>query len=116
MGGIAKKNGIIPYTIGGTEDHIHLLLIIPKTLSIAKSIQLIKGGSSLWIHSSFPELKDFAWQEGYGAFSVSYNYLERVKQYITNQKAHHRVKTFQEEYRGFLKKYKIPYDERFVWD
>lgn len=116
MGGIAQKNKIIPYSIGGVEDHVHLLLSLPKTIAISEAIKLIKGGSSLWIHSEFPELKDFAWQEGYGAFSIGYSGLNNVKRYIENQKEHHRRKTFKEEYLAFLKKYNVPYDERYIWD
>ncbi|MHB2150957.1 IS200/IS605 family transposase [Calditrichota bacterium LG25] len=116
MGGIAKQNGVVPYAIGGIEDHVHLLISLPKTLSVAQAIQLIKGGSSSWIHSTFSELKNFAWQEGYGAFSVSYSKLEKVKTYIENQKEHHRQRSFKEEYLEFLKKYNIPYDERYIWD
>ncbi len=116
MGGIAKANKIIPYCIGGVDDHVHLLLFLPKTLSVAKAIQLIKGGSSLWIHSTFPSLKNFSWQIGYGAFSVSYSNLEKVKHYIENQRQHHKRMTFKEEFLAFLKKYNIPYDERYIWD
>ena len=116
MGGISKHNGIVTYAIGGIEDHVHLLISLPKTLSVAKAIQLIKGGSSSWIHTTFTELKNFAWQEGYGAFSVSYSKLEKVKTYIENQKEHHRHRSFKEEYLEFLKRYNIPYDEKYIWD
>jgi len=116
MGGIAKKNKIIPYCIGGVDDHVHLLLSLPRTLSIAEAIKLIKGGSSSWIHSEFPALKNFFWQEGYGAFSVSYSGIDKVKQYILNQREHHHRQTFKDEYLAFLKKYNVPYDERYVWD
>jgi len=116
MGGIAKQNNIVPYAIGGIEDHVHLLVLLPKTISIAKAIQLIKGGSSLWIHSTFPTLKKFGWQEGYGAFSVSYSMKEQVIQYIKNQREHHTRKTFKEEFIEFLEKNNIQYDERFLWD
>jgi len=116
MGGIAKKHDIIPYCIGGVEDHAHMLLFLPRTLSVAQTIKLIKRGSSFWVHSTFPILGNFAWQEGYGAFSVSYSNLEKVKQYIENQREHHRHITFKEEFITFLKKYNIPYDERYIWD
>ncbi len=71
MGGIARKNSIKAFAIGGVEDHVHLLISLPPTLSIVKAIQLIKGGSSKWVHDTFPKYKHFKWQEGYGAFSVS---------------------------------------------
>ena len=116
MGGIAKENLIVPLAIGGTNDHVHLLLRVPTTLSIAKTIQLIKGGSSNWVHSAFPQLKEFSWQKGYGAFSVSISQLSRTINYIRNQKEHHRKRTFKEEYRALLKKNGIEYDERYIWD
>ncbi len=116
MGGIAKQNNMVPYSIGGIEDHVYLLVSLSKTLPVAKAIQLIKGGSSSWIHSTFPDLINFAWQEGYGAFSISYSNLGKVKHYIENQREHHRHRTFKEEYLKFLKKYNIPYDERYIWD
>ena len=116
MGGIARKNGIQPQIIGGIEDHVHMLVLLPKTLSIAKAIQLIKGGSSKWIHDEFPQLKHFAWQIGYGAFSVSLSNKESVVNYIKRQKEHHRKKTFKKEFIEFLEKYNIEYDERYIWD
>ena len=115
MGGIAKENKMKALAIGGTEDHVHLLLSLPSTLSIAKAIQLIKGGSSAWVYDTFPEYRDFGWQEGYGAFSVSISHVENAIIYINNQKEHHRILTFQEEYLSFLKKHLTKYDERYVW-
>jgi len=116
MGGIARKNDIQPQIIGGVEDHVHMLVLLPKTLSIAKAIQLIKGGTSKWIHDEFPKLKHFAWQIGYGAFSVSLSNRENVMHYIKHQKEHHRKKTFREEFIEFLEKHNIEYDERYIWD
>ena len=116
MGGIARKNDIQPQIIGGVEDHVHMLVLLPKTLSIAKAIQLVKGGSSKWIHNEFPRLRDFAWQIGYGAFSVGLSNKENVMNYIKHQKEHHRKKTFQEEFLEFLKAHNIEYDERYIWD
>ena len=116
MGGIARQNNIYPQIIGGVEDHVHMLVLLPKTLSIAKAIQLVKGGSSKWIHDEFPRLRDFAWQIGYGAFSVGLSNKENVMNYIKHQKEHHRKKTFQEEFLEFLKAHNIEYDERYIWD
>ncbi len=116
MGGIARKNDIQPQIIGGVEDHVHMLVLLPKTLSIAKAIQLIKGGTSKWIHDEFPQLQHFAWQIGYGAFSVSLSNRENVMHYIKHQKEHHRKKTFKEEFIEFLEKHNIEYDERYIWD
>jgi REP element-mobilizing transposase RayT len=101
--------------IGGMEDHVHLLLSIPSTLSIANAMQLIKGGSSKWVHDTFPEHANFEWQEGYGAFTVGISQVPDTRTYIINQREHHRTKTFQEEYIAFLEKHGIEYDPRYVW-
>lgn len=116
MGGIARNNGMMARCIGGTADHAHLLVALPPTISIAQGIKLIKGGSSRWIHESFPELADFSWQEGYGAFSVSKSHINETVAYIEGQEEHHREKSFQEEYLAFLRKHEIAYDERYLWD
>lgn len=115
MGGIARENQMRSLAIGGVEDHVHLLLSIPSTLSIAKAMQLIKGGSSKWVHDTFSNHKDFEWQEGYGAFTVGISQVADTNAYITNQREHHRTKTFQEEFIAFLEKHGIGYDPRYVW-
>jgi REP element-mobilizing transposase RayT len=115
LGGIARENKMNAISIGGIEDHVHLLLSLPSTLSVSKGLQLIKGGSSKWIHETFPAQRGFEWQEGYGAFSISKSIVPETIEYIKNQKEHHRVKTFQEEFIAFLKKHEIDYDERYVW-
>ena len=102
--------------IGGVADHVHILLSTPATMPIAKAMQLIKGGSSKWIHENFPDQRLFAWQEKYGAFSVSVSQLETIIAYIKNQEPHHRKMTFQEEFTALLKKHKTEYDERYLWD
>ena len=104
MGGIARENKMKAFSIGGIENHVHLLLSLPSTLSIAKAIQLIKGASSNWVHETFLDYKDFQWQEGYGAFSVSISHIEDTINYINNQKENHRQQTFQEEYLAILKR------------
>ena len=116
MGGIARENKMTARCIGGVSDHVHLLVSLPAALSIAKAIQLIKGGSSVWLHETFPEASTFAWQEGYGAFTVSVSHLDDTIAYIENQEEHHRIKTFQEEYLSFLRKHEIRYDEKYLWD
>lgn len=115
LGGISRENGIKAIVIGGVEDHIHLLLSMPSTISIAKAMQLIKGGSSKWVHDTFPKHRHFAWQEGYGAFSIGVGDLERTIAYINNQPEHHRRKDFKEEFLAFLNRHAIDYDERFIW-
>ncbi len=116
MGGIARENKMTALCVGGVTDHVHMLVSIPTTLSIAKGIQLIKGGTSAWIHATFPGMGHFAWQEGYGAFSVSVSHINDTKAYIENQEQHHRGKSFQEEYLAFLKRHEIAYEEKYIWD
>jgi REP element-mobilizing transposase RayT len=115
MGGIAHANGLKALAIGGIEDHVHILLSLPSTLAVAKAIQLIKGNSSKWMHDTFPHMSHFAWQVGYGAFSIGISQIAATVTYIQNQQKHHRRKTFQEEFVSFLKKHNIEYDPRFVW-
>ena len=115
MGGIARENQMKALSVGGMNDHAHILLSLPATLPVAKAVQLIKGGASKWVHDTFPHLRQFAWQEGYGAFSVNVSLLEETMRYIESQAEHHKRKTFQEEYIEFLKRHGIGYDERYVW-
>ncbi|MDQ2730463.1 MAG: IS200/IS605 family transposase [Armatimonadota bacterium] len=115
LAGVAKENGMIPLAVGGVEDHIHLLLSLPSTLSVAKAMQVIKSGSSKWVHDTFPERRTFAWQEGYGAFSIGISQVERTVNYIHRQVEHHRVTTFQEEFLEFLQRHGAEYDERYIW-
>jgi putative transposase len=114
MGGIAKENNMKALAIGGIEDHVHLLISLPTTLSIAKSIQLIKGGSSKWVHDTFPAYSNFGWQLGYAAFSVDINRVKGLIRYINTQKEHHLKKSYQDEYMSVLRKNKINYDERYL--
>jgi hypothetical protein len=88
---------------------------LPSTTAISKALQLMKGGSSKWIHETFPEHRLFRWQEEYGAFSVSVSQLDKTIEYIKGQDEHHRRMTFQEEFRALLKKHRIEYDERYLW-
>ena len=115
IGGIARENRMKPLKIGGTEDHIHALLSLPATISFAKAVQLIKGGSSKWVHGTFPNYQKFAWQEGYGAFSVSTSQMKKTIAYIEAQKEHHHRKTFQEEFLELLERHGIEYDSRHLF-
>jgi putative transposase len=115
MGGIARENKIKAVSIGGVIDHVHMLLLIPASIPAAKAVQLVKGGSSKWLHENIITLKNFAWQEGYGAFSISASQASEVVAYIAGQEEHHRIKSFREEYLSFLKEYNVEYDERYVW-
>ena len=115
LGGIARENKMKALSIGGVEDHIHILLSLPSTLSISKAVQLLKGGSSKWIHDTFPEHGLFSWQEGYGAFSLGLADVDRTIAYIENQAEHHAKYDFKAEFLSFLRKNGIEYDERYIW-
>ena len=114
LGGIARENGMKALEIGGVADHVHLLLSIPASMALSKAVQLIKGGSSHWMKETFPKVTGFAWQDGYGAFTVSQSQLDAVREYIRNQEEHHRTKSFAEEYRAFLERHHVEFDERFL--
>jgi putative transposase len=116
LGGIARTNKMKPLRTGGIDDHIHILLGAPPTLAPSKIAQLIKGGSSAWIHDMFTHLRDFAWQDGYGAFTVSKSLIPDVTEYIRIQREHHRVRSYKEEYRALLERHGIEFDERYIWD
>ncbi len=105
LGGIAKQNQMKALAIGGAADHVHILLSLPATLSVAKAMQLLKGNSSKWIRETFPKMRSFAWQEGYGAFSVGISGLDATLTYINNQTEHHRKRSFREEFIAMLQKH-----------
>jgi len=115
IGGIARKHKMTALQVGGVDDHIHALVMAPPTLSPSQIAQYLKGDSSKWIHEAFRELRSFAWQEGYGAFTVSKSNLESVVSYIQKQREHRQKQTFQEEYLELLQRHGIEYDERYVW-
>lgn len=102
--------------VGGTEDHIHSLIIMARTQDVADVTKNVKHGTSVWIKTKGVEYERFARQEGYGAFSVSHSLLPNVKRYIANQETHHRKKDFKDEFRALLRKHEIEFDERYVWD
>ena len=101
--------------VGGIEDHLHMLVMAPATLPPSEIAKWIKSDSSKWIHEKFPELRDFGWQDGYGAFTVGKANVPSVIGYIQNQRVHHQTRTFQKEYLDFLKKAGVDYDERYLW-
>lgn len=111
--GIARENGIKALTVDGVADHVHVLLSIPPSIAVAKAVQLIKGGSSHWIKHEFCQSASFAWQDGYGAFTVSESQIDSVKVYVQRQEEHHRTKTFAEEYRAFLERHHVEFDEKY---
>ena len=115
IGGIARAHRMTALQVGGIEDHIHALVTAPPTIAPFQIAQFLKGDSSKWIHEEFSALRNFGWQDGYGAFTVSKSNIPAVLQYIQNQREHHRKKTFQEEYLEFLHANNIEYDERYLW-
>ncbi len=115
IGGIMKKKNAKLLSAGGMYDHIHLYASLPSTISVAGFVNAVKSNSSRWVHESFPILRNFAWQEGYGAFSVSKSEEGRVVNYVRNQERHHQKRTFKEELVGLLEKHGIDYDKRYIW-
>jgi REP element-mobilizing transposase RayT len=116
MASVLQKLGCVPVLINSVEDHAHLLFDLARTISISQAVEEVKKSSSKWIKTQGPEFAGFAWQAGYGAFAVSESNVETVRTYIANQREHHRTKTFQEEYRAFLERHNVAFDERYVWD
>jgi putative transposase len=114
LGGIARETKMKALAIGGAADHVHILISLPSTLSSAKAIQLLKGNSSKWIHQTFPKLRSFEWQEGYGAFSIGISALDATVSYIRNQTEHHRTRTFHEEFLNMLRRHGFDYDESML--
>ena len=116
MGGILRDLGCTAVEINTEPDHAHLMFMPSRTEPLSVIVGQMKTGSSGWLQKQSPELQNFHWQNGYGAFSVSQSSVEEVREYIRNQQEHHRVLSFQEEYRRFLKRYEVEYDEKYVWD
>ena len=114
LGGLIRAAEAIPEAVGGTADHVHLLVGLRATHALATLVQDVKQASSHWIHETIA-VKNFAWQPGYGAFTVSVSNCAAVREYIANQIEHHRTKTFQEEYVTFLNKHDVAYDEKYLW-
>ena len=113
---VLRDNNCPALKVGGFIDHLHLFFGISRTLSIAKVVEEVKTSSSKWIKTKGPQFAQFHWQSGYGGFSVSQSEAETVIRYIEKQTEHHRKMTFQEEFRKFLERYQVSYDERYVWD
>ncbi len=115
IGGTIKRTSSYPVMINGTGNHIHILSTLSKNISLAEFIKMIKANSSRWIKTKHACYKDFQWQGGYSAYSVSQSKVETVKKYIENQKEHHKTVSFREEYIMFLKEYGVDFDEAFLW-
>ena len=116
IGGICQKLECYPIQVGGYTNHIHILCNLSKKIALMKLLEEVKAHSSKWIKTKGVEFENFYWQDGYGAFSVNPSEVDIVVRYIKNQKIHHKNQDFQNEYRTFLKKYEVEYDERYVWD
>ena len=116
LGGILKNLDCQPLIVGGIEDHVHLLFAQSRTATVAEVVKELKRSSSVWLKTKSPGLSDFAWQSGYGVFSIGQSQVEDVRAYIRGQEEHHRKVSFQEEFRRLLQHYEIAFDERYVWD
>jgi putative transposase len=116
IGGIVRAEGGVQLEIGGTADHIHILVKFKPATSLSALLAKIKANSSKWVNDHKAQMRKFGWQEGYAAFSVSQSQAPVVKRYIQNQETHHRKQSFQEEFLGLLKRHRIEYDPKYLWD
>ena len=105
-----------PYEINGMPDHVHLLVLLSRTISQSELAEKLKSNSSRWFKTIDPRVSDFCWQGGYGIFGVDATTFDRHRQYIINQKKHHQIQEFKNEYTKILDRYKIKYDPKFLWD
>src|SRR4051812_18362524 len=116
MGGILNGAGCSPVEINTEPDHAHLLFVMTRTETVSEVVGRLKKGSNDGLRNRDPRFRNFYWQGGYGIFSVSQSAVEEVRSYIRNQRDHHKQVSFQDEFRTFLKRYEIEFDERYVWD
>lgn len=116
LGGICNRLECQVLIVGGYTNHIHILCMLSKKLALMKLVEEVKSHSSKWIKTKGEDYKNFYWQDGYGAFSVNPSEVDKVIAYIANQHEHHSKKSFKDEYRNILTKYKVDYDENYVWD
>lgn len=114
--GIFRNKACILAKAGGISDHVHLLAILSREVSLSEMMRDVKTNSSKWIHETFDGARDFAWQRGYGAFTVGFRDVERVERYIDGQKEHHRAQTFEEEFVEMLDAHGVEYDPRYLWE
>lgn len=114
-GGILRDHKCTLLQAGGIADHIHLLVSLSREMSLSELVRLVKSNSSAWVRREFPARKSFAWQAGYGAFSVSHSQLDVVREYIVQQARHHQRQTFQDEFRKLLQSHGLTWDENYVW-
>ena len=114
VGGTIRRVGGVSLELNGTEDHIHLLAKLRPNYALSNVLRDLKANATGWMHDAFPSLKNFSWQRGYGAFTVSQSNVEAVRRYIARQKEHHRKISFRDEFVQFLRENGIEYDERFI--
>lgn len=115
IGSVIKTSNSIPVKINGTENHLHILCILSKNISLSSLLEDVKRHSSRWIKTKGAHYKEFAWQGGYAGYSVSQSKVEIVKNYIENQKEHHKKQNFKDEYVQFLKEYEVEFKEEYLW-
>lgn len=115
MGGIVRERGGVARIVNGLDDHVHMLIILAADVAISECLRVVKTNSSRWVHERSGNHRNFAWQTGYGAFSVSASNEKQVIKYIRDQERHHRRMTFQEEFIALLRKHGVPFEERFLW-
>lgn len=116
LGGILNHLQCQPVLVGGVPDHVHILGSLARTCDAAKMVKELKRGSSLWLKERDSTMRDFAWQKGYGIFSIGFSQIGQVKRYIANQPRHHQKQSFQDEFRRLLQRYQISYEEHYLWD
>lgn len=116
LGGVSARLECPTMIVGGHIDHVHLLARVARTMAVSDCVKELKRASSLWSKERFPKFEGFYWQQGYGAFSVSQSAVVKVTRYIQDQDRHHASLSFQDEYRGLLKRHGLAWDERYVWD
>ena len=116
LGGILANLECQPIIVGGVEDHVHFLCALSRTTEAAAMVKEVKRGSSVWLKTIAPDLSDFAWQNGYGIFSIGFSQIQVAREYIAGQEDDHRKVSFQDEFRELLRRYELEFDERYVWD
>jgi REP element-mobilizing transposase RayT len=116
LGGAIRDMGGVALAVGGTSDHVHILAKLRQDKALSDALRDLKAGTSKWIHNTFKPLDKFAWQEGYGAFSVSTSQVDKVTAYITSQESHHKTTTFQDEFVALLNVHGVEFDHRYIWE
>ncbi|MEX2381236.1 MAG: IS200/IS605 family transposase [Opitutales bacterium] len=116
MSTVLQNLGCPAVLVNSVEDHVHILFELARTVAVSEAVEDVKKSSSKWLKTQATTFAQFAWQAGYGAFAVSESNVETVRLYIAGQEEHHRKRTFQDEYRAFLERHHVAFDERYAWD